>query len=52
MCGGKKRENGEEEDENEMESEGMSKMKWEMCYQDGDFSFWVVLGVSGRNQVW
>ena len=28
----KKRENGEEEDENEMESEGMCQMKWEMCF--------------------
>ena len=31
VCG-KKRENGEEEDEVEMESEGMCQMKWEMCF--------------------
>ena len=31
VCG-KKRENGEEEDEDEMESEGMSKVKWEMSF--------------------
>ena len=32
VCGGKKRENGKEEDEDEMESEGMSKVKWEMSF--------------------
>ena len=33
MCG-KKRENGGREDGDEMESEGMCQMKWEMCFYD------------------
>ena len=48
VCG-KKRENGEEEDEDEMESEGMCKVKWEMSfyvYQVGQNELWARKEVS------
>ena len=35
-----KRENGEKRDEDEVESEGMSKMKWEMSLLGGGGRFW------------
>ena len=52
-----KRENGEKRDEDEVESEGMSKMKWEMSLLGGGGRFWWGSWVFGRiglreNEVW